>query len=71
MILLIARWYISIFLKLSITRKTKKYKLQILQHNIRYSNIIIIKDVIILEKARKKQMLSDDIADTTILADMP
>ncbi len=44
----------------------KEYNLQIRQHNIRHTNIIAMKDVIISEKARKEEMLSSDgIADTT------
>ena len=46
----------------------KEYKLQIWQCNVRHTNIIVMKDVIILEKARKEEMLSEDIADTTMQA---
>ena len=45
-------------------RKDKKeYKSQIWQYNMQYTNIIAIKDIIILEKAREK-MLSECPADT-------
>ena len=48
----------------------KGYNSQIRQHNIRHINIIAMKDVIILEKARKKKMLLESIADTTVQAEM-
>lgn len=48
----------------------KEYNLQIWQYNIYYTNIIIIKDVIILEKTKKKEKLSIDIADITTLVKM-
>ena len=43
----------------------KEYNSQIWQHNLRHTNIIVIKDVIIEEKVREKGRLSKDIADTT------
>lgn len=45
----------------------KEYKLQIWQHNMYYTNIIVIKDVIILEKVKKKEKLLENTKDTTIL----
>ena len=48
----------------------KEYDLQIRQHNIRHTNIIIIKDVIIGEKAKEKKGLSEGITDTTASAEM-
>ena len=47
----------------------KKYELQIWQHNMRYTNIIIIKDLIISEKAKRKKLLKGS-ADTTTLAEV-
>lgn len=46
----------------------KKYNLQIFQHNVHYTNKIIIKDVIILEKTKEKKKLLEDIADITMSA---
>ena len=46
----------------------KEYNSQIWQHNLRYTNIIAIKDVIIIEKAKEKEKLSKSIADITTLA---
>ncbi len=42
----------------------KEYESQIWQHNVRYTNIIAMKDVIISEKVREKK-LSEGLADTT------
>ena len=57
------------FLKAFYNKKNKKeYKLQIWQYNMRHTNIIANKDVIILEKARKKEMLSESTTDTTATA---
>ncbi len=47
----------------------KEYKSQIWQHNVRHTNIIAMKDVIISEKAREKK-LSEGPADTTAPAEM-
>ncbi len=44
----------------------KEYDLQIQQHNVCHINIITIKDMIILKKAREEKMLSGDIVDTTM-----
>ena len=46
----------------------KKYDVQIWQHNIRHTNIITIKDVIIEQKTREKKRLSESIVDTNALA---
>ena len=43
----------------------KKYNSQIWQHNIRHTNIIAMKDVIIIEGTREKKKLSKNIADIT------
>ena len=43
----------------------KEYDLQIWQYNVRHTNIIAMKDVIIEKKARKKEVLLEAIADTT------
>ena len=48
----------------------KEYDSQIWQHNVRHTNIIAMKDVIIEEKARKKERLSESIADTTAPVEM-
>ena len=50
--------------------KKKEYDLQIWQHNIRHTNIIAMKDVIIEEKAREKKRLSKNIANTIALAEV-
>lgn len=42
----------------------KKNKLQIWQHNVRYTTIITIKDVIISKKVREEKILLKDIANT-------
>ncbi len=54
-------------LKVFYNRTNKKeYDLQIWQHNVRYTNIIVMKDMIISEKVRKEEMLSlENIANTT------
>ncbi len=44
------------------------YKLQIRQHNVCHTNIIAMKDVLISNKVREEEMLSEGIADTTALA---
>ena len=44
--------------------------MQIRQHNVRHTNIIAMKEVIILQKAKEEEMLSGSIADTTVLAEM-
>ena len=46
----------------------KEYNLQIWQYNVRYINILVIKDMIISEKAKKKEILLKGIVDTTVLA---
>lgn len=46
----------------------KKYNLQIWQYNTNYTIIIILKDVIILEKIRGKKKLSRGIIDIIMLA---
>lgn len=46
----------------------KEYESQTQQHNVRHTNIIGIKDVIISEKLRKKEILSGNIANIIILA---
>lgn len=43
----------------------KKYNLQIEQHNVCHTNIVVMKDMIIKEKVREKEKLSKDITDTT------
>ena len=48
----------------------KEYDSQIWQHNVRHTNIIAMKDVIIEEKAREKEGLSEGIADTTAPAEV-
>lgn len=45
----------------------KEYKLLIWQYNVQHINIITIKDVIIVEKVREKNLLEDPV-DTTALA---
>lgn len=44
----------------------KEYDLQIRQHNVHHTNIVAMKDVIILEKSRKKEKLSEDIMNTNV-----
>ena len=48
----------------------KEYDSQIRQHNVRHTNIIAMKDVIIEEKVREKEGLSEGIADTTAPAEV-
>ena len=48
----------------------KDYDLQIWQYNVRHTNIIAIKNVIIKEKAREKKGLSKGITDTTVSMEM-
>ena len=49
----------------------KKYKSQIWQHNVRHTNIITMKDVIFLKKARvEKEKLSKITADIIVLAEV-
>lgn len=48
----------------------KKYELQIRKHNVRHTNIITMRDVIILEKAREKKKLLEGLADTTAPAEV-
>ena len=48
----------------------KEYDLQIWQHNVRHTNIITMKDVIIKEKAMKKERLLESITDTTAPAEV-
>lgn len=50
--------------------KKKEYDLQIWQHNVCYTNIIAMKDVIITKKAKKKIRLSKGIADITTAAEL-
>ena len=45
------------------------YKLQIWKYNVGHTNIITIKDVIILEKTKEKK-LSEGPADTTVLGEV-
>lgn len=45
----------------------KKYNFQIWLYSIRHTDIIVIKDIIILEKTREKEELSGSIADKTML----
>lgn len=48
----------------------KEYNSQIWSYNICYTNIIAIKDLIILNKIRKKEKLSVSITDTIMLAEI-
>lgn len=48
----------------------KEYNLQIWQYNICHTNIVAIKNIIILEKEREKEKLSKDIVDITASAEM-
>ena len=58
-------------LKVFYNRTNKKeYNSQIQQHNVYHANIIAIKDVIIEEKARKKEGLSEGIVNTTMPAEV-
>lgn len=57
------------FLKTFYNRTNKKEnELQIRQYNVRHTNIIVRKDVIILEKTREKEKLSEGPVDTTASA---
>ncbi len=47
----------------------KEYESQIWQYNVRHTNIIAMKDIIILEKAREKKLL-EGLADTTAPAEV-
>lgn len=59
------------FLKVFYNKTNKKeYKSQIWQYNIRNTNIIAMKNIIILEKAREKEKLSEDTANTTALVEV-
>ena len=59
------------FLKAFYNKTNKKeYKLQIRQHNIRHTNIIGMKDIIILEKTREKKRLSKGPTDKTVPAEV-
>ena len=44
--------------------------MQIWQHNVRHTNVIAMKDVIILEKTMKKEKLSEGSTDITALAEV-
>lgn len=44
----------------------KEYNLQIWQHNVSYTNIIVIKDMIILKRIREKKEILKSIADKTV-----
>ena len=44
--------------------------MQIWQHNMQHSNIIVMKNGIILEKTREKEKLSEDLADRSVLAEL-
>ncbi len=48
----------------------KEYDLQIWRHNVCYTNIIAMKDVIILEKAKKEEILSKGIVNMTVPAEV-
>lgn len=48
----------------------KEYDLQIWEHNVRYTNIIVMKNITILEKVRKKKVLLVGILDTTASTEM-
>lgn len=50
--------------------KKKEYKSQFWQHNMQYTYIFIITNVIILEKAKKNEKLSKNYADTIGLTKM-
>ena len=59
------------FLKAFYNKTNKKeYNLQICQHNVCYTNIIAIKDRIILEKVKVEEMLLEIITDTIALIKM-
>lgn len=46
----------------------KKYKLQIWKNNMWYTNIIAMKDIIIMVKVEERKKLSESLVDTTALA---
>ncbi len=48
----------------------KEYNLWVWQYNVRHTNIITMKDMIISKKAKEKEILLEDIADTTVLAEV-
>ena len=48
----------------------KEYESQIWQHNVRHTNIIAMKDVIISEKIREKEKLSEGPLDITAPAEV-
>lgn len=48
----------------------KMYNLQISQYNMYYTNVVVIKDVIILKKARRKEKLSKLISIITATVEM-
>lgn len=48
----------------------KRYNLQIQQYNIYYNNTVIIKDIIILKKVKKKEKPLKNIADMAVLVKM-
>lgn len=57
------------FFKAFYSKKNKKrYKSQIWQHKIYYTNIIIQKNIIILKKDKKNKNLSKNIANTIVPA---
>ena len=43
---------------------------QIWQHNVRYINIIEMKNVVMLKKSKEKEKLSESIVDTIALVDI-
>ena len=47
----------------------KEYKLQIWQHNVQHTNIIAMKDIIILKKTKEK-IQSKSLVDTTALVEV-
>lgn len=57
MILFIVKQRIKIFFKCFIIKNKKENNLQIWYYNIYYTNKIVRKNIIILEKARKKKDL--------------
>lgn len=64
MTLHIVRRYIKTFSKFSIIKLIKQwYNLQISQHNVCYTFIIIIKEIIILKNIKKKKKLLESIVD--------
>lgn len=48
----------------------KEYDLQIWQYTMRYTNIMAIKDIILLKKAQEEEKLSKCIVETTLPAKM-